>query len=108
MRDANPAAAYDALRRGLTIAQGSGNRMIESYLATGLPAFASNCDPTDALDFLTWRSRTISMPVVTLSWRAHWQFSPVTSIGSDGMRRPPPSSASHLPLARWRLFPKSK
>ncbi len=53
MRDANPAAAYEALRRGLTIAQGSGNRMIESYLAAGLPAFASNSDPMDALDFLT-------------------------------------------------------
>lgn len=53
-RDANPAAAYEALRRGLTIAQHSGNRMTESYLAVNLSAFAAtNCDPMDALDFLT-------------------------------------------------------
>ncbi|MCW2662987.1 MAG: Cyclase [Mycobacterium sp.] len=53
-RDASPTAAYEALRRGLTIAQTSGNRMIESYLAVNLSAFAAaNCDPVDALDFLT-------------------------------------------------------
>src|SRR5262249_26438093 len=51
-RDADPAAAYEALRRGLPIAQRSGNRMIESYLAVNLSAFAAaNRDPMDALDF---------------------------------------------------------
>jgi predicted ATPase len=48
------AAAYEALRRGLTIAQHSGNRMTESYLAVSLSGIAAtNRDPTDALDFLT-------------------------------------------------------
>jgi tetratricopeptide (TPR) repeat protein len=52
-RGANPSAAYEALRRGLTIAQRSGNRMTESYIAVNLSAFAAeNRDPTDALDFL--------------------------------------------------------
>jgi predicted ATPase len=53
-RDASPTAAYEALRRGLTIAQHSGNRMTESYLAVNLSGFAAtNYDPMDALDFLT-------------------------------------------------------
>ncbi|WP_156664891.1 hypothetical protein [Mycobacterium sp. 852002-51057_SCH5723018] len=53
-RDANPTAAYEALRRGLMVAHDSGNRMIESYTAVNLSAFAAaNRDPMDALDFLT-------------------------------------------------------
>jgi predicted ATPase len=53
-RDANPPAAYEALRRGLTIAQHSGNRMAESYIAVNLSGFAATIyDPMAALDFLT-------------------------------------------------------
>ncbi|MEV3903522.1 adenylate/guanylate cyclase domain-containing protein [Mycobacterium sp. NPDC050551] len=47
------AAAYDALRRGLSIAMDSGNRMTELYLAVNLSTLAGTYgDATDALDFL--------------------------------------------------------
>ncbi len=52
-RDADPAAAYDAQRRGLTIAQDSGNRQVESHLAVMLSRLAAtHGDPVDALDYL--------------------------------------------------------
>ena len=46
-------AAYDALRRGLTIAHDSGNRLIESHLAGTLAQLAAlHGEPTDAFDYL--------------------------------------------------------
>jgi hypothetical protein len=52
--DANPIAAYEALRQGLRIAQESGNRQFVSIIAVNLsrPA-ATQGDPLDAFDFLT-------------------------------------------------------
>jgi predicted ATPase len=48
-----PLAAYEALCRGLKIAQDSGNLMTESYIAVNLSAFsATNSSPIDTLDFL--------------------------------------------------------
>ena len=41
-RDVAPAAAYDALRRGLTIAQDSGSRQTESSIACDVVA-AGDC-----------------------------------------------------------------
>jgi hypothetical protein len=53
-RDANPAAAYKAHRRGLKIAQDNGNRQIESHHAACLSRFANaQGDPGDILDYLT-------------------------------------------------------
>ena len=53
-RDADPAGALEALRRGLVIAQDSGNRLIESQLATALSALeAEHGDPLAALDHIT-------------------------------------------------------
>ena len=53
-READPAAAYDVHRRGLAIAQASGNRQDESCLAVSLSRLAaSHGDPMDTLDFLT-------------------------------------------------------
>ena len=50
-RDADPAGALEALRRGLVIAQDSGNRYIESLLADGLSHLeAEHGDPLAALD----------------------------------------------------------
>jgi predicted ATPase len=47
-------AAYDAHRRGLTIARDSGNRLIESHLAGTLAQLAAlHGEPTDAFDYLT-------------------------------------------------------
>ena len=50
----HPRVAYEALRRGLTIAHTSGNRMIEAYLAVALSALASEgATPAETLDFVT-------------------------------------------------------
>ncbi len=52
------AAAYDAHRRGLTIAQDSGNELIESHLAGTLAQLAAVYgEPTDAFDYLTMAIR---------------------------------------------------
>jgi hypothetical protein len=53
-RDADPVRALEALRRGLVIAQDSGNRMVESNLATVLSQLeAEHGDPLAALDHIT-------------------------------------------------------
>jgi hypothetical protein len=53
-RDADPVRAFDALRRGLVIAQDSGNRFNESHLATGLSRLeAEHGDTASAFDHLT-------------------------------------------------------
>jgi len=52
-RDADPAHAYEILRRGLAIAQGSGSRMTESSIAGVLSVLATNHgEPIDALEHL--------------------------------------------------------
>jgi len=54
-------AAYDAHRRGLTIAQESGNELIESHLAGTLAQLAAvHGEPTDAFDYLTLAIRHFS------------------------------------------------
>jgi predicted ATPase len=54
-------AAYDAHRRGMTIAHDSGNRLIESHLAGTLAQLAAlNGEPTDAYDYLTLAIRHFS------------------------------------------------
>jgi hypothetical protein len=51
-RDADPDRARDALRRGLVIAQDSGNRLNETYLAQVLARLeAEHGDPLAALDY---------------------------------------------------------
>ena len=51
---ADPARALEALRRGLLIAQDSGNRFLESLLATGLSRLeAEHGDPLAALDHMS-------------------------------------------------------
>ena len=53
-RDADPVGALDALRRGLVIAQDSGNRTIASILANALARLeAEHGDPVAAFDHLT-------------------------------------------------------
>jgi predicted ATPase len=52
--DADPAASYDAHRRGMEIARASGNRQLESYHAGNLSWLASGRgDPIEALDNAT-------------------------------------------------------
>ncbi len=53
-RDVDPSSAYDSYRRGLTLAQQSGNRQHETHHAVGLSRLAiTQGDPLDAFDFLT-------------------------------------------------------
>jgi hypothetical protein len=53
-RDADPISTYDVLRRGLRIAQDSGNQLTESHLAMALSRLAAtHGDPVDAFDYLT-------------------------------------------------------
>ena len=53
-RDDDPASAYEALRRGLTIARDSGNRHMESSLAVSLSRVAANHgNRAEAFDFIT-------------------------------------------------------
>jgi hypothetical protein len=57
--DVEPEAAYDALRRALTMARDSGNRQIASHIALNLTRLATNRDDTDAaLDYLTFAIRS--------------------------------------------------
>jgi predicted ATPase/class 3 adenylate cyclase len=52
--DADPVRALEALRRGLVIAQDSGNRFVESHVATGLSRLEpEHGDPLAALDQIT-------------------------------------------------------
>jgi hypothetical protein len=54
LRDADPVRALEALRRGLVIAQDSGNRFVESHVATGLSRLEpQHGDPLAALDHIT-------------------------------------------------------
>ena len=53
-RDADPVRALEALRRGLAIAQDSGNRANETHLAANLARLeAEHGDPLAALDYVT-------------------------------------------------------
>ena len=53
-RDADPAGALEALRRGLVIARDSGNRYTETLLAALLSSLeAEHGDPLAALDYVT-------------------------------------------------------
>ena len=54
-----PAAAYEALRRALAIAQSNGDRQLESSVALNLSSVAANyADPEDALEFVALAIRT--------------------------------------------------
>ncbi|HEX9176037.1 MAG TPA: hypothetical protein VF874_08065 [Mycobacterium sp.] len=58
--DADPELAYDVLRRGLRIAQESGNRRVESILTVGLSRLAAtHADPTNAFHFLSVAIRNL-------------------------------------------------
>ncbi len=51
-RDADPDRAREAMRRGLVIAQDSGNRTIETHLAANLARLeAKHGDPLAALEY---------------------------------------------------------
>lgn len=58
-RDRNTDAAYEALKRGFAVAQATGNRQMESVLATTLAGVAaSHTSSAEALDYLELAIRT--------------------------------------------------
>jgi hypothetical protein len=70
-RDADPVASLDAVRRGLVIAQDSGNRYTESLLAVVLCSLeAVYGDPLAALDYVTLAIRTFHDSGNTAGMRA--------------------------------------
>ncbi|MGO9352049.1 MAG: adenylate/guanylate cyclase domain-containing protein [Mycobacterium sp.] len=71
-RDADPVRALEALRRGLVIAQDSGNRYAESLLAgTVCRVEAEHGDPLAALDYVTLVIRTFHDAGNTALMRSH-------------------------------------
>ena len=109
-RDADPDRALDALRRGLAIAQDSGNRYTESDLAITLARLeAKHGDPLAALDCFAVAIRnyhdsgnttTIRSPLANLAafldrlgcyeqaaTIAGFAFGPLTAVGSRGLEK---------------------
>ena len=63
LRDVDPPRALSALRRGLTIAQDTGNHLAESHLAAVLCRVEANYgDPRPRLIILNWPFTTITRP----------------------------------------------
>ena len=107
-RDADPVRARDALRRGLVIAQNSGNRAYESLLGLSLSHLeAESGDPLAALDYFMPVIRNFHDSGSTASSLARWLSSPPCSTGSDATNRRPPSPASPSAPSRARPPPKS-
>jgi hypothetical protein len=83
------------VRRGLVIAQDSGNRYNESHLALNLAWLeAEHGDTASAFDHLTLSIRNYQDSGNTALIRAPWRSSPLFSAGSDATNRRPPSPVS--------------
>jgi predicted ATPase/class 3 adenylate cyclase len=94
-RDADPAAARDALRRGLVIARDSGNRYTETLLAGTLSAvrlYTATRWPRSITS--RWRSATSTTRATRPGCAAPSRSSPPCSTGSAAMNRRPPSPGS--------------
>ena len=82
-----PTAALDAVRRGLVIAQDSGNRGNESYLVDSLARLEANYgDPLAALDYLTLAIRNYHDSGNVTIMRSPSRCSPLFSTGSDATK----------------------
>src|SRR5271166_4392768 len=94
-RDADPVALLEALRRGLVIAQDSGNRSTESLLAVSLCAReAVYGDPLAALAYITLAIRTYHDAGNTASVRAALSILAAVSTGADATNQRPPCAGS--------------
>ena len=86
-RDADPVRAREAMRRGLVIAQDSGNRTRETYLAASLARLeAEHGDPLAALDYFTVAIRNFHDSGNTTRSVPPWLPSPPFSTGSDATK----------------------
>jgi tetratricopeptide (TPR) repeat protein len=108
LSDADPAGALEALRRGLVIAQDSGNRATESLLAGTLSRVeAEHGDPLAALDYLTLAIRnwhdagnttTIRVPLAVLAafFDRLGRYEPAATIAGFAVNR---ATSAHVPEA---------
>jgi hypothetical protein len=100
--DADPSRAYEALRKGFTIARETGNRLFESLLASSLSRLAATCGvPVDALEYLNLAVRFF-YDSGSLSFTPRSRSSRNTSTGSDTTRLRQPSAASPRTRSRTR------
>ena len=107
-RDADPDRAREAMRRGLVIAQDSGNRFNESHLAGSLARLeAQHGDPLAAFEYFAVAIRHFHDSGNTTTIRPPWPFSPSFSTGSDATNRRPPSPVSRSVPSPQRRSPKS-
>jgi tetratricopeptide (TPR) repeat protein len=105
VRDADPPRSLAALRRGLVIAQDSGNRFVESTIAYTLGGDeAEHGDPLAAFDYFTVAIGNYHDSATPTCSAPPWGFLPRFSTGSDDTSRRPPSPGSSS-QARSRHFP---
>ena len=107
-RAAAPVAAYEALRRGLAVAQDSGNRQMESVLALSLSSVAvTHAGPVEALTSSHWQSAPTTTPGPWYSSRVRSASSPRCWTDSNSMRLPPLSAHSLKSRSHVAHTPKS-
>ena len=96
----DPGRALDAFRRGLAIAQDSGNRFTGTQLAIVLGSGeAEHGDNASAFDHLGLAIRNITTRATSLRCAPPWLSSPLFSIGSTAMKRRPLSPVSRSVLS---------
>jgi hypothetical protein len=87
--DADPDVAREAMRRGVVIAQDSGNRTIETHLTSNLARLeAQHGDPLAALDYYLVTIRHLHDSGNSATLRAVLATSPPFSTGSSTTRSP--------------------
>ena len=101
-RNADPDRALEALRRGLVIAQDSGNRANETHLAALWPDSRPNTATRWPRSITSlWRSATSTTRATSPLSVSPWLTSPPSSTGSDTTNRRPPSPVSRsVPCCR--------
>ena len=116
-RDADPVRALDALRRGLVIAQDSGNRYTETLLAASLSRLeAEHGDPLAALDYVTLAIRNfhdsgnttmmrVALAVLAAFFDRLGRYEPAATIAGFAFS---PLTAARLPRVQHRDRPPAR
>jgi predicted ATPase/class 3 adenylate cyclase len=104
-RDVDPGRALDALRRGMSVAQDSGNRQMESHLAAALSTVeAEYGDPLAALGYAAITVRNFhdsgggmhpALSVLAAAFDRLARYEPAATIAGFALR---PAAAAALPL----------
>ena len=107
-RDADPDRALDAVRRGLVIAQDSGNRTVQTHLAHSMAVLEANSgDLLAALEYFAVAIRNLPRLGQHRQYaRLSELSSPHVWIGSDAPNRRPPSPGSRSTRSPQRSVPE--